>query len=288
MPVPAVARAARGVRLATGASAGPALAARGARPRCIRAAVAVGLLAAALPIPGSLAAQQGTIAYTHSQQHDVEVPEGWGEMAGEAESATMLLLFSPSVSLMTPAAPDETQRSSVGSDRPPRARMWRWLRTRSPSRRDQEVLRDTWVSHADGAAVEKREFMGRTFLVSGAAAALDWRLTSEQAEHLGYMVIKATAEIDSTSVEAWFTPQIQVSAGPAGYGGLPGMILVLSLDGGRTQYFATEIALGEVDASLIRAPEGGDEVSREEYEAIVEEKLDELRRLYGRRGSGPG
>ena len=64
------------------------------------------------------------------------------------------------------------------------------------------------------------------------------------------------------------------------------MILVLSLDGGRTQYFASEIALGEVDAGLIRAPEDGDEVSREEYEGIVEEKLDELERLNRRRGGG--
>ena len=36
------------------------------------------------------------------------------------------------------------------------------------------------------------------------------------------------------------------------------------------------------------APEEGDEVSREEYEAIVEDKIDELEQLYGRRGNGPG
>ena len=58
------------------------------------------------------------------------------------------------------------------------------------------------------------------------------------------------------------------------------------MDGGRTQYFATEITLGDVDAGVIRAPEEGDEVSREEYEAIVEDKVDELEQLYRRRGGG--
>ncbi len=247
-------------------------------------------LALALLIPATLSAQQGTIAYTFSHQYDFEVPEGWEEMMPDSETGTMLLHFGPSASLMT-TAPDK-EDDSAGSD----GRMFsdRWLgrlmrmKRQSASRRDQEIVRDTWVSHEQGALVETREFMGRTFRIAGTPPQYAWRLTTEQAEHLGRMVIKATAEHDGTSIEAWFTPEIPVSAGPASYGGLPGMILVLSLDGGRTQYFASEIALGEVDAGLIRAPEDGDEVSREEYEGIVEEKLDEIEKLNRRRGGGRG
>ena len=255
----------------------------------IALACVVACVAPALYLPTALSAQQqGTIAYTFSHQYDFEVPEGWEEMMADSETGTVVLHFGPSASLMTPA-PDKGDDSAGSSGRMVSDRWLRrmlWMKRQSASRRDQEIVRDTWVSYEQGTLVETREFMGRTFRIAGSPPQYAWRLTSEQAEHLGRMVIKATAEQDGTSIEAWFTPEIPVSGGPASYGGLPGMILVLSLDGGRTQYFASEIVLGEVDVGLIRAPEDGDEVSREEYEGIVEEKLDEIERLNRRRGGG--
>lgn len=244
--------------------------------------------APALLFPVAASAQQGTIAYTISQQYAFEVPEGWEDMMPDSQTGTMLLHFGPSASLMTPATGDGDDSAGSGGPRLSDRWMGRLLRMkmRSPSRGDQEVIRDTYVRYDVGTVVETREFMGRTFRISEPRHELAWKLTSEQAEHLGRMVIKATAEQDGTPIEAWFTPSIPLPGGPASYGGLPGMILVLSLDGGRTQYFASEIALGEVDAALIRAPEDGDEVSRDEYEGIVEEKLDELERLSRRRGGG--
>ena len=235
----------------------------------------------ALLLPAALSAQQGTIAYTHSQRYDFEVPDGWGDMVPDSETRAMVLHFGPSASLMVPVA-EEGRGDGRASDRW-RGRMMR-LKARSPSRGDQEVVLDTWVERKLGAFVETREFMGRTFRIGGVPPEYAWRLTGEQAEHLGRLVIKATAERDGRSIEAWFTPNIPVPGGPASYGGLPGMILVLSVDGGHIQYFATEITLGEVDAGLIRAPEDGDEVTREEYEGIVNEKLDELEKLNRRRG----
>jgi len=240
-------------------------------------------IALALLIPTALTAQQGTITYTYSQQHGFEIPEDWKDDIPDAETSTLVLHFGPAESRMTLApgsGEDGSQLSNRWRDRLQRLKM------RSASRTDLAVVREAWVSYAEGTAVETREFFGRDFRVAGPPPAYAWRLTAEQAEHLGRMVMKATAEHGGTAIEAWFTPQIPVSGGPASYGGLPGMILVLSLDGGRAQYFATEIALGEVDAGMIRAPEDGDHISREEYEAIVGDKLDELEQLYGRRGDG--
>ena len=237
----------------------------------------IALAVLACLVPSVLSAQEGTIAYTVSQQYAFEIPEGWEDMMPDSQTGTMLLLFGPSASLMTPATEDGGDETA--GDRGPRLSdrwMGRLLRMkmRSPSRGDQEVVRDTYIRYDEGTVVETREFMGRTFRISEPRPQIAWKLTSEQAEHLGRLVIKATAELDGTAVEAWFTPSIPLPGGPASYGGLPGMILVLSLEGGRTQYFASDIALGEVDAALIRAPEDGDEVSRDEYEGIVEEKLD--------------
>ena len=52
-------------------------------------------------------------------------------------------------------------------------------------------------------------------------------------------------------------------------------------------YSATEVKLDPVDPAVIKAPEEGEEVSSEEYEKIVAEKLEEIemrRRSRGDRG----
>lgn len=98
------------------------------------------------------------------------------------------------------------------------------------------------------------------------------------------MVQKATAVQDSTTIEAWFTPEISVSAGPGLFGGLPGMILVVSVDDERLVYSATEINLDGLEDGMIKAPEDGHQVSRDEYEEIVAKKLKEVEaRRRGRR-----
>jgi GLPGLI family protein len=150
------------------------------------------------------------------------------------------------------------------------------LKMGSPSRSDQESLLQAYVSHENGTIAETREFMGRTFLISGTQPSYAWKLSGEQSEFLGYMVQKATAVQDSAVIEAWFAPEIPVSAGPGLFSGLPGMILVVSVDDGRTVYSATEITLEGLEDGAIRVPEDGQEVSRDEYEEIVAEKLAEI------------
>ena len=181
-------------------------------------------IALALLFPAALSAQQGTIAYTFSHQYDFEVPEGWEEMMADSETGTVVLHFGPSGSLMT-RAPDKPDASGGSGGRMISDRWLRrmlWMKRQSASRRDQEIVRDTWVSYEQGTLVETREFMGRTFRIAGSPPQYAWRLTAEQAEHLGRMVIKATAEQDGTSIEAWFTPEIPVSGVPPRTGASPG------------------------------------------------------------------
>jgi GLPGLI family protein len=140
---------------------------------------------------------------------------------------------------------------------------------------------ETYVNYEDGTAKDAREFMGREFLITGDQPTYAWKLAGERSEFLGFAVQRATAEQDSTSIEAWFTTEIPIPGGPGPYGGLPGMILAVSVDDGQTVYSATEVNLGAPEAGAIKAPEDGSEVSRDEYEAIVAEKLEELTMLAG-------
>lgn len=87
-------------------------------------------------------------------------------------------------------------------------------------------------------------------------------------------------------VTAWFTPQIPVKNGPGEYAGLPGLILEMSFE--RTTILCSKIVLNPKEADKIEAPDNGQEVSREEYNKIVKEKMDEMRENFrggdGRRG----
>ena len=254
-----------------------------------------------LATPALLAAQhQGTITYTHVVKRDIQLPPALAEWARERppRTGTVILHFNPASSLMTRAADRSRDRETAarfrGGDRATDATNARRARMagrfgfglRPGTTPDAaSVLQAAYLDYGDGTMVEARRFLGRTFRVTRERPSLGWRIGVEQADHLGYTVMKATAEHDGTTVEAWFTPQIPVPGGPASYGGLPGMILVLSVNDGQTQYQATEVALREPEAGLIRPPEDGDEVSYEEFEQLVRERIEEMRR--SRRPPGP-
>ena len=149
------------------------------------------------------------------------------------------------------------------------------LATSSVASRSMGQDSESYVDYAEGTYLDRREFLDRDFLVSGALPEVAWKLTGEEAQFLDRRVMKATAVQDSTSIEAWFAPDIPVPLGPRHYGGLPGLILMLSLDEGKQLYEATEINLesGEVDVS---PPEDGREVTEEEYRELVAKKMEEM------------
>jgi len=245
-----------------------------------------------LLLPGAVSAQQGAILFDRQVQYGFEVPENVRENPGlkemldampPANYSSLLLLFNESASLMTPAPKSEEEEEGGGANLGAHGLATR-LKMGSSSRSDQEVLLEAYVQYEDGAMAETRDFMIRKFLLTGTRPEYEWKLTGEQSEFLGYSVQKATAVQDSSVIEAWFTPEIPVSAGPGLFGGLPGMILSVSVDDGQTLYSATEVKLDPVDAAIIKAPEDGEKVSPEEYEAIVAEKLEEI--AMRRRGRG--
>jgi len=251
-------------------------------------------------LPAALSAQEGTILFDRSVRYDFELPERMAEMIGSeipAESlSSWLLFFNESASLMVPAPPMEDEEPAAPKAPVGRGMgrmgggmgMLEMLKAGSTSRSDQEVLIGAFANLEDESVAETLTFMGRVFLITGTRPSYQWRMTGEQALLLGYVVHKATAVQDSSVIEAWFTPEIPVSAGPGVFGGLPGMILSLSMDDGHTVYSASEVSLRSIEEGIIKAPKDGEAVSREKYEEIVAEKLEELemqsrsrRRIHG-------
>lgn len=173
--------------------------------------------------------------------------------------------------------------------------------------------------------IQDQEFFGKQFLIMDSIPQLKWEMGTETKQIGQYMCFKATAvkkvdeldwsnmrrkkkgkkekEADSTDtakvsddpmseievpediiVTAWYTPQIPVNNGPGEYCGLPGLILEVSA--GRTTMLCTKIVLNPDEKEEIKTPTKGKEVSRQEYNKIVKEKMEEMREMYGGRNRG--
>lgn len=227
------------------------------------------------------AAQEGTIKYDRVIKIDIELPPEMESMRDQipTENTTQMeLRFNGIESTWKAAAEQENDGNTRGFNRGG----MRIMMTRA---RDQNV---TWINHEEGLMTERRDFMGRTFLIKDDQPMFAWKLTGEQSEFDGYVVHRATAVRDSSSIEAWFAPEIPVSVGPGPFGGLPGAILVLTIDDGKTTFTAKEVLLGELEEGGIVEPEDGREVSQEEFDEIMEEKRKEMEAQFGNRRRGAG
>lgn len=236
------------------------------------------LAALATLVPMAAVAQQGSIRYNATMKLDIQLPPGMEEMAArmpKSRTSGRMLYFTDAAALLKDAPKDESEDDApieIGGDH---------MRFRMDTNRPEQSV---YYNFDEGTSVEKTDFLGRTFRISGEMEAYQWRMTGEQSEYLGFACQKAVAEMDSSMVEVWFTSEIPVSAGPAGLSGLPGMILVANFDDGQRTYTATNVDMETEVAGMITPPKGGREVTREEYEAIVEEKMKEMGASGGRGG----
>jgi GLPGLI family protein len=280
----------------------------------MKSIVSSGLLALiVLASPAAAYAQEGSIRYNHSVQYEPESHQGPGAEAGEnhqwrgggggdahrpqggggggfhqpltagqdatptGSTGTVVLTFTPGESLMRREVLEDPQPSASGAA--DHRGFGRWMASLASSRGTSETVVAAYHNNAEGTFTETRDFRGRSFLIRGETPEYEWRLVGEQSQFLGFVVQKATTMLDSKLIEAWFTPEIPVSAGPGPYGGLPGMILVVSVDGGKELYSAKEIDLNALAEGAVKAPDEGQDVSPEAYESLVEEKLAELRAM---------
>lgn len=145
--------------------------------------------------------------------------------------------------------------------------------------------------------VELREFFDKKFLISDSIRRGNWKLSDETKTILNHTCRKATSqrigkrmmmsmdngkmerkEIEDTSaVIAWFTTDIPVSAGPEVQGQLPGLILSLETNNGRTVYTAAEIS-PKADIASIKEPTKGKKVTPEEFTNERNKMMDEMQK----------
>jgi len=154
-----------------------------------------------------------------------------------------------------------------------------------------------------GTYVDKRDMMGKLFLVEDNLKKLAWKLEKETKKIGNYTCFKAVAteefedrdfETDSVTLQtrkiiAWYTPEIPVSHGPEKLYGLPGLILEVAKD--KQMLLCTKIVLNPMDAVVVKRPTKGKKVNQEKYDAISDKKTKEMMKRYGggrKKGKGNG
>jgi GLPGLI family protein len=143
--------------------------------------------------------------------------------------------------------------------------------------------------------IEQRNMFDNKFIVTDSIKKLNWKLTGETQTLLGHICQEAIAERpikkmtmnidngkmerkevdDTTKLIAWFTTDIPVPAGPEVAGQLPGLILLLNMDDGRTIYKAIEIS-DKVKLDDIKEPVKGKKVTPDEFRAETNKMMDEM------------
>ena len=219
----------------------------------------VALIALSL-VPLYAVAQTGTVRYTHTRPvlyshhyvYQAYTRERLGvEFVGPASHAntSRTMVFDTTTSLIFPTNEPHVEpldrRVSEG----------------------EEHVDTTYVSFSDGTYMESRAIGEDVYLVRGHKLALPWRLEGEERVYLGLRAVRAIAAVDSATVEAWFSPEIPVSAGPGLYGGLPGLILMVTHTGSGEVYAADSLRVGVLSRSIV-PPVRGRKVSDEEYQRI--------------------
>lgn len=268
-----------------------------------RLAPAVALL---VGLPMLAAAQSGTIKYDQSTRLDFDVPRDSPFFANlpTARVKPMVLTYNSAATLFV-AGPDTGRRGPggrealmvgdvaavrIGGGGGGRGAVMvteggmmggRAMTMGFRGARGQQEAASSYTDLAASETTEVHEFLGRKFRIAESRPSYPWKLTGQQAMFLGYPVMQAVAQQDSTEIEAWFTPDIPVSGGPGAYGGLPGMILMLAVDTNRVVYTAT--AIDTVTAvGALEVPTDGNKVTRAEFDKTVAEKMAEMNQ--GRRG----
>ncbi len=222
------------------------------------------------------AAQSGTVTYTRTIKIDIELPPEMAkfqEMLPKADSTLYSMDFNDAFMASIRRVETDDKANSTGFSSSTTDGMTFKMRFSGVGGSGAPNLITSVTDIDEGLYTDHYRFLGRDFLVTGELPSIRWKLSTEEGAFLDRRVIKATANVDSVSVDAWFTPEIPIPLGPEHYGGLPGLILVLSIDDGRKMYEANSITLDtEVE---ITTPEKGRQMTQEEFDALVKERLQE-------------
>ena len=221
------------------------------------------LLIATVPLAAQT--KEGKITYEQKINVHKRMPpeaEQFKAMVPEFQTNMLELYFNTTQSLFKPAKQQGDQLPTEGGG-PGGGRSFRF-----GGSDNAETFRD----YENELVIESRELGPKRYLIEDTLRPMKWKLEEETMTINGFVCKKATTTIqgfgmgnfrpgggaqgggrrDSTitrmmnekqDVVAWYTEQIETSAGPDNYFGLPGLILYLDIDNGTIVYSPKNLSL---------------------------------------------
>lgn len=234
--------------------------------------------------------REGRVVYERTMQLQMRFQgmEGMEQMLPRTRTDKIEVLFANGQSLrrqLEDETPDETQFGGNG------------VQIRMIGAGADDI---TYFNFDAGRSVEQREFATKKYIIADSVQKLSWKLTGQTKTILGHTCQQATTQRimqrmtmnidngvarremvpDTMNITAWFTTAIPVPAGPEYQGQLPGLILAIDVNNGRTVFQAVEIS-PKVDAGLIKEPKNGKKVTMDEFNKERDKTLDEMQRNGG-------
>lgn len=71
----------------------------------------------------------------------------------------------------------------------------------------------------------KESIFNQKFYAEGKLSDLEWKITSEEKDLLGFKARKAVSKKEEYLVTTWYTDEIPISSGPVNFFGLPGLVI---------------------------------------------------------------
>jgi GLPGLI family protein len=246
--------------------------------------------------------KEGTIVYQRKiNLHRRITDEQFRAMVPEFRTSKHVLLFSDSTSIYKLLPEDEVPEPFEGGGTRTFVRMG-----------GGSDAGELYKNFALGQSIMQTDLGAKTFIIQDSIKQQAWKLTDETKQINGFTCRKAIAKqkqlsaqtirtVTSTSKEggalkidsatkkvdvntakpkevdvvAWFAEGINSPVGPENNGGLPGVILQLDINNGETIYTALEIKK-EVNKKEIKQPSKGKKVTRDEFNKLQMEALNNL------------
>ncbi|MEZ4855091.1 MAG: GLPGLI family protein [Gelidibacter sp.] len=129
--------------------------------------------------------------------------------------------------------------------------------------------------------LKQTEAFGSYFLIDISNNSTNWVITKETKRISGFNCFKANkileienykGENKEVSITAWYCPEINISSGPLGYFGLPG--LILELQTAKMIYYATTIKINADKNLKIEMPINGKRVTQKEFNSIGKKMIE--------------
>ncbi|WP_373497131.1 GLPGLI family protein [Aquiflexum sp.] len=217
---------------------------------------------------------EGVITYTTKINLHKRIPADREEMKNmipEFNTSQNLLVFNAQGCLYKAVPPDENPFDSQGGQGSGRMVMRMVNQNETYFDRDEDMM------------IQLREFMGKKYLTKNDSKRIPWKLGSDTKEIQGYLCKNAFFKDENErEILAWYTEELRIPIGPDRFHGLPGLIMEVNINEDEIVITVEKMDFRSLKKNELKEPKGGQEISDEEYRAMMEEQLEKM----GAQGQG--